>query len=195
MAFRSRFTFVLVALAGLLAGHSASYLVVAPDPHEREALLALTGHSQHGAFGTLALAAAFAGLIGLVMQRVRTHCAAEPGVSRARVAVLLWAAQTVGFVVLETWERGHGFAGAGDLAGEPAFLIGLVAQAVVALVATALVVLVRATVDALLRLFAAPPVDGAAPVFPCNAAVIAPASVARSAWNVRGPPSPAGFPS
>jgi hypothetical protein len=191
MELRTRFALVLVALAGLLAGHAASFFVVAPDPHERAELLALTGHSPHSAFATLALAAAFAGLIGIVMQRVRTRWAADPAASRARVATLLWAAQTAGFVVLETWERGHGAEGIADLWGEPAFLVGLVAQLAVALIGTALVVLVRATVDALLRLFAAPADESSAPVLPSTTRVSAPPSVARAAWNLRGPPSPA----
>ena len=195
MELRSRFALVLLALAGLLAGHAISFFVVAPDPHERAELLAVTGHSQHGAFATLALAAAVAGLIGIVMQRVRSRCETAPGVSRTRVATLLWAAQTAGFVLLETWERGHGVAGVLDLAGEPAFLIGLLAQLAVALAGTALVVLVRATVDALLRLFTAPADAAPLPVLPCTTRVSAPPSVARAAWNLRGPPSPAGSPS
>ncbi|MDQ3915356.1 MAG: hypothetical protein M3323_08525 [Actinomycetota bacterium] len=194
MDLRSRVGLVLVALAGLLAGHAASYFVVAPDTHDRAALLAMTGHSQHGPLGTLAVAAAFAGVIGIVMGCVRARCSvAGPGVSRVRVAALLWAVQTAGFVVLEAWERGHGAAG---LLQEPAFLIGLVVQLVVALVATALVMLVRVTVDALLRLFAAPPSEASAPLLPATRRAAVPAtSVGRAAWNLRGPPSPAGSPS
>ncbi|HEV2757455.1 MAG TPA: hypothetical protein VG318_16950 [Actinomycetota bacterium] len=196
MDLRYRLGLVLVALAGLLTGHAASYFVVAPDAHERAALLAVTGHSQHGAFGTIALAAAVAGLIGIVMHRARTRCeVAGPGVSRLRVATLLWAAQTAGFVLLETWERGHGIAGAAELAAEPAFLVGLVAQLVVAVVATALVVLVRATVDALLRLLTRPLDETPSPAFTPTTRVAAPVSVSRAAWNLRGPPSPAGSPS
>jgi hypothetical protein len=195
MDLRGRFGLVLVALSGLLAGHAVSYVVAAPDPHERAALLAVTGHSQHGAFGTLALAAGVAALIGIVMQRVRTRAVAAAPLSTGRVAVLLWAAQTAGFVLLEAWERGHGVAGAAELAGEPAFLIGLGAQLAVALVATALVVLVRATVDALLRLLTPPAEETPTSLFLCAPGLRAPRSVARSAWNLRGPPSPAGSPS
>lgn len=181
----------LLALGGLLAGHLASYFVVAPDAHERAELLAVTGHSDHGAFATLALAATFAAVLGLFMQSVRSRCGRVPRASRVRVGLLLWAAQTLGFVLLETWERGHGLAGASELFHEPAFLIGLVAQAVVALVATAVVLLIRATVGALLRLLAAAPAGSAALAFPSVTVVRARGSVARAAWNLRGPPSPA----
>lgn len=184
---------VLLALGGLLAGHLASYFVVAPDARERAELLALTGHSGLSAFGTLALAAAFAAVIGIFMERVRSGC--DGRVSRPRVAILLWGVQTAGFVVLETWERGHGTGGVGELLHEPAFLIGLVAQLVVALVATAVVVLVRATAAALLRLFDRPTSDAGARAFPHVTRARARASVARAAWNLRGPPSPLGSPS
>lgn len=179
----------LLALGGLLAGHLVSYFVVAPDVHEREELLALTGHSDHGVFGTLALAATFAAVIGLFMQRVRSRCDGA-GVSRAGVALLLWAVQTFGFVLLETWERGHGLAGVAELVHEPAFLIGLVAQVVVALVATAIVVLIRATADALLRLFAPGAGGSSCASFSSSTVVRARTSIARAAWNLRGPPSP-----
>lgn len=181
----------LLALGGLLAGHLVSYFVVAPDAHERAELLAGTGHSDHGAFATVALAATFAAVIGLFMQRVRSRCDRGSGTSRVRVAALLWAVQTSGFVALETWERGHGLASALDLVHEPAFLIGLVAQAVVALVATAVVLLIGATVDALLRLLAPGPGASSALTFPSQTVSRARDSVARAAWNLRGPPSPA----
>lgn len=181
---------VLLALGGLLAGHVASYFVVAPDAHERAELLAVTGHAQHGVFGTLALAATFAAVIGIFMQRIRAR--RGPSTSRLRVAALLWGIQTAGFVVLETSERGHGIAGVAELLHEPAFLIGLVAQLVVALVATAIVLLVRATAAALLRLFSVPAGASEAPVFPDRSVARPRDSVARSAWNLRGPPSPVG---
>ena len=184
---------VLLALGGLLAGHVASYFVVAPDAHERAELLALTGHSDHSAFGTLAVAAAFAAVIGIFMERVRSRC--EGRVSRPRVATLLWGVQTAGFVVLETWERGHGPAGLSELLHEPAFLIGLVAQLAVALVATGIVLLVRATAAALLRLLSRPADELVASIFPNGAGDRARDSVARAAWNLRGPPSLLGFPS
>lgn len=187
---------VLLALAGLLAGHLASYFVVAPDAHERAELLAVTGHSEHGLFGTMALAAGVAAVIGIFMQSVRRRCRRSGGsASRARVATLLWAVQTAGFVALETWERGHGLAGIHELVHEPAFLIGLVAQLAVALVATALVLLVRATAEALLRLFAAPAGETEPAIFPASATSRPRKSVARAAWNLRGPPSPLGSPS
>jgi hypothetical protein len=183
---------VPLALGGLLAGHAISYLVAAPDPHARAELLAQTGHSQHGWFETLALAAVFASVVGVASHWLRVRCGtASPAVSRVHVAGLLWALQTTGFVALETWERGHGLAGAADLLHEPAFLIGLLAQALVAVVATAIVVLVQATVAALLRLFVDLSGDTDVPAFPLGRPPRARGSVARRAWNLRGPPSPA----
>lgn len=188
----SSLSLVLLALGGLLAGHAASYFVVAPDAHDRAELLARTGHSAHGDFATLAMAATFAAVIGLVSSCVRARCRPRRStLSRARVAGLLWVLQTAGFVALETWERGHGLGGAVELVTEPAFLVGLIAQALAALAATAIVLLVRATVAALLRLFVVP--HGAAQPLASRSIVFRRprSSISRAAWNLRGPPSPA----
>lgn len=183
---------MLLALGGLLAGHLASYFVVAPDAHDRARLLAVTGHGEHGFFGTLALAATFAALIGIFTQRLRAR--RDRGaleLSRARLAALLWGVQTAGFVALETWERGHGPTGVFELLHEPAFLIGLVAQVLAALAAVAVVLLVRATADALLRLLCGPLEAAVSRVYVVCTEPLPRASVARAAWNLRGPPSPA----
>ena len=183
---------MLLALGGLLAGHVASYFVVAPDAHERARLLAVTGHGEHGFFGTLALAATFAALIGIFTQRLRARSdrGALP-LSRGRLAAALWVVQTAGFVALETWERGHGPAGVFELVQEPAFLLGLAAQVLVALAAAAVVLLVRATADALLRLLCGPLEAPTSRVWFVPTEPRPRTSVARAAWNLRGPPSPA----
>lgn len=188
---------VLLALGGLLAGHVVSYFVVAPDSHERGRLLELTGHSQHSAFGTVALAATFAALIAIAFQIVRRSRGVgyRPVVGRVRVGTILWFVQTAGFVALETWERGHGPSGIAELLNEPAFLIGLVAQLLVAIVATVLVLLVHATVGALLRGFVSPAEAPQGPLFSSQPLDRPRESIARAAWNLRGPPSPAGSPS
>lgn len=186
----------LLALGGLLSGHLLSYFAVAPEAHVRAELLASTGHSQHGVFATVALAAIFAALVGIFMDRVRSHCGRRGrGVSRARVAATLWAAQTAGFLVLEAWERGHGLEGVPELFHEPAFLVGLVAQVLVALAAAAIVSIVDATAGALLRLLGAFDRSTETTAFPDTTTFRPRCSVARAAWNLRGPPSPAGFPS
>ncbi len=183
---------VLLALGGVFAGHAASYFVVAPNGHDRGRLLELTGHSQHSAFGTVALVATFAAVIAIVLQIVRSRRGgSRPAMGRTRVAVILWIVQTAGFIALETWERGHGAAGFADLLNEPAFLIGLVAQLLVAVAATALVLLVHATVRALAGRFVATSEASAAPVFSATSVGRPRESVARAAWNLRGPPSPA----
>ena len=92
---------------------------------------------------------------------------------------------------LEAWERGHALSGVAELIHEPAFLVGLVAQVLVAAVATAIVLLVRATVDALLRLLAPLVEASATRGFPAIPSHRSKDSVARAAWNLRGPPSPA----
>jgi hypothetical protein len=179
----------LLALGGLLTGHLASYFVVAPDAHERAELLALTGHSQHSGFGTAAAAATCAAVIALIAQRLdKRRASTSSDLSRIRIVMLLVTAQIVGFTALEVWERGHGVLGATELLHEPAFLVGLVAQVVAACLATAIVGLVRASVDALLRLLVRPSGDRAPFPFTASTSRRAPGSVARAAWNLRGPP-------
>lgn len=168
-----------------------SYFAVAPDAHERAELLAATGHSGHGSFATFAVAATFAAAIGLFMHRIRTR--RDRRMSRARVATGLWAIQTLGFALLETWERGHGLAGVVELVHEPAFLVGLVAQVLVALAATAIVLIIDATARALLRLFSTFVRATDTAELPRTETTRAADSLAHAAWNLRGPPSRAGY--
>ncbi len=179
----------LLAFGGLLGGHALSYFAVAPDGHTRAELLRATGHGSHDFFVTWGLAAAAAGFIGIIGAHLRSGW--ESGCrehSIPRTGSLLWVMQTAGFVLLEATERGYGLHDLGELLHEPGFLLGLVAQAVVALVAAGLVFLLRASVDAIRRLLAAP--EGAATVRPQRlpAFYAFASSVARAAWNLRGPP-------
>lgn len=180
----------LLAFGGLVGGHFLGYLAAAPDAHARVDLLAATGHSSHGVLMSLGAAAMIAAVIGLVFRQVRGRGPSErscAGVLRA--GAILWVLQSVGFTVLETFERG-GLAHAAHLLHEPAFLLGLAAQLVVALLAVALVWLLSLTVEALLRLLTRPAPE-AAPI--PNRIVSAPhprVAIARRAWNLRGPPRP-----
>lgn len=179
----------LLAFAGLLVGHFMAYAAIAPDEGMRAAVLEATGHRGHGLFVPLAGAALLAALIGLVTGHLRcepTDRAATP--SGVRVTIVLWALQTGAFVVLEAVERLSSSHAVGELLHEPAFLVGLVFQAAIALAGAILVVILRATVAALCRYLARPRADvPAAPLRPSEV-LIALRSLARSAWNLRGPP-------
>lgn len=183
-----------MAFAGLLAGHFLGYAAAAPDPHLREELLAATGHGSHGLVVSAGVAAGLAAVIALVVTGVRSRERAPGGGgSLLRTGALLWALQSAGFTALELFERGgfaHGF---DHLAQEPAFILGLVAQVVVALLAAGLVWLLVATVGALLRYLARPLGRRPSLVSRILVRVVTPLGVARLAWNLRGPPAISAF--
>lgn len=178
-----------LAFGGLLAGHFLGYAAAAPDPHARTQLLAATGHGSHGVVVSCGIAAALAGLIALVVVHLRargdgrSRTSSLPGVGAALLML-----QSLGFVALESLERGVSAHGLSHLLHEPAFLFGLAAQVVVAIVATLVVWLVGFTIRALLRLLvrfhATAGAEAGYPRDPAHALV----GASRRAWNVRGPP-------
>ena len=183
-----------LAFAGLLAGHFLGYVAAAPDPHLREELLAATGHGSHGIAVSAGVAAGLAAMIALVVTQVRGRDGAPgTGSSLLRTGVLLWVLQSAGFTALEFFERGglaHGFE---HLVHEPAFVLGLVAQLVVAVIAAGLVWLLVVTVGALLRCLARPRPRATSLVPRVLVRYAAPLGVARRAWNLRGPPAISAF--
>ena len=183
-----------LAFGGLLAGHFLGYAAAAPDPHLREELLAATGHGSHGLVVSAGVAAGLAAVIALVATGVRSReRAPATGGSLLRTGALLWALQSAGFTALELFERGGLAHGLEHLAHEPAFILGLVAQAVVALLAAGIVWLLVATVDALLRYLARPRRRATSLVSRILVRDEVPLGVARRAWNLRGPPQISAF--
>lgn len=179
-----------LAFAGLLAGHFLGYLAAAPDAHSRADLLASTGHGSHGLLESAGLAAGLAALIALVAMQVRGRDQAPAGGgSMVKVGLLLWVLQCAGFTALELFERGGLAHGLGHLAQEPAFILGLVAQIVVALLATSLIWLLVATVDALLRYLTRRTRRSTSLSLVFVTRRGSAPSVARRAWNLRGPPT------
>ena len=177
----------VLAFAGLVAGHWFSYLIVAPSAHARQELLEATGHGSHDLLVTLGLAAGVAALIAMVASHLRNREASR-STRPVRSALWLWLIQTVGFVALEASERVHGLHELSTLIHEPAFLVGLLAQAVVALVAAFVIWALRATVDAILRLLCLPSSREEPLPAPLRVRAYIRSSVARAAWNLRGPP-------
>jgi hypothetical protein len=124
-----------LASSGVIAAHLLAYFVAAPDGHHRTELLATTGHGSWTYVVALALGSLVACLAGVAWS---TATVGEGRLVWGRCARRLIALQVLGFTALELGERAlHGVAGA-ELVAEPVFLIGLVAQVVVALVAAAL---------------------------------------------------------
>jgi hypothetical protein len=115
-----------LAWGGTILGHLSAYVLAFPGHGARGSHLAATGH---GSFRTVMLtaAAAVAVAVGITVLR-----ALRPGPIFAvpRLAVTLAAIQVPAFILLEMAERGFDPAAA---ATDPAVLIGLVMQLVVAM--------------------------------------------------------------
>lgn len=179
---------VVLAFAGLLIGHFMAYAVVVPDEGVRAAVLEATGHRGHDVFAPIGGAAVLAAVIGLIVHQLRGPDGGAPSAySALRLGCTLWALQTSAFVALEVSERILSSHAAMELLHEPAFLVGLFVQAIVSLAGTFLVLLLTATITALCRYLATPASRSSA--LPSSLQTcVRPRSVARSAWNLRGPP-------
>ena len=179
----------LLAFAGLLLGHFVAFIVVAPDEGARYAMLEATGHHGHGLFMPIAGAALLGAIVGLIANLLRgRRFATNERSNLIGIGVTLWALQTTGFVFLEAVERSSALHGISGLLHEPAFLVGLVIQAITALVGALLVVLLTAAVGALCRFLRRPVSEESAVLLDAPYLVAMVRSVARLAWNLRGPP-------
>jgi len=183
-----------LAFAGLLAGHFLGYAAAAPDAHVRGRLLAATGHGSHDVLVSIGVAAALAAAIGAIVHQVRTRGRARGATgSVIRLGAVLWSLQSVGFVALETMERGLSAHAVEHLVHEPAFLLGLAAQLLVAVVAALVVWLLGITVAAILGLLARPDFAPVPVAFRPASIARAPLGITRRAWNLRGPPHLSSF--
>jgi hypothetical protein len=128
-------------LAGFAVAHALDYTLVFPEPAERAAVLARTGHSYLPALGAIGwplLGLAGAGALAAGLRR------RSGGVSPRAAVALLAAAQAAFFVAAEVGERVGAHEPVADLVRTPLLFLGLAAQVVVA----ALLVMLLATVDA-----------------------------------------------
>ncbi|MGH2747079.1 MAG: hypothetical protein ACRDKB_04035 [Actinomycetota bacterium] len=136
-----------LALGGAAAAHALAYVVAVPDPHQREAVLhATAGHGYWIAFVPVAVGALVAGLCGLILSADGRATATS---LFRRTAARLVPLQVFGFVAIEVTERAFTGTGPWEVLQEPAVLIGIVLQALVALVGAGLLVAFRAAIDRL----------------------------------------------
>ena len=178
------------AVAGLLLGHTLSYLLALPDPSHRDLVLNRTGHGYLPAAGDAALILALAGVAALV---VRAWSVRGPRETRtfASPASLLAVVQVVAFGGQEVLERLVAGAPLGELADGPLLLVGVVVQIAVALVgAAALGWLARASARIAQTSIPAQAVLPGPPAVALVATSDRPLGrVVVSARNVRAPPS------
>ena len=131
---RARIGLGLLSVAGTCAGHYLSYLVAAPDPHHRAELLEATGHAGESPFLVVAIAALLATCIAALSGRARDRAPRFLSVLGSLVLMQIFA-----FVGIEVVERVTVHASLTDSLVEPVFVLGLVAQVVVAILGALIV--------------------------------------------------------
>jgi hypothetical protein len=120
------------AAAGLLVGHTLSYLIAIPDPHHRDLLLHATGHAYLPAAAQAALLLALAA-VAAVVARAWSGRGTAPTERITPLAATLAAIQVGAFVGQEVLERLIAGAPFGDLVHDHLLPIGIAVQIAVAL--------------------------------------------------------------
>jgi hypothetical protein len=179
-----------LAVAGSQAAHAATYRLVAPDAHEREHLLAETGH----AYLRLApLGLAFVSVVvALALLAEARSVRGVAGASRPRVWLFALVAPAT-FVCQEVFERLlHDGAFPWGAPLEKTFVVGLALQLPFALTAWLLARLLLHAARALGRLLAAraPARATAAAGWAVHTLSVARPAACGLAFGPRGPPAP-----
>lgn len=154
----------------MAASHELAYLVAEPEAARRAELLGSTGHRYFWIVAAVAFAALVAGLAGLLGDQAM-HANAGGTRLYAALAGRVMVLQVGGWLVLETAERAAADGHTQGVLLEPAVMIGLGAQVVMALMAAAVLLLRARIVEAIHGAARAstiipPPVAGPSPVCP-----------------------------
>lgn len=136
---------IAIAWTAVVVGHLIAYLLTYPSQGLRHLHLVVTGHSWTGMATASLLAAVPVILLAIAVGSLRT-AASWPG--RA-LALRLTAIQAPAFLTLEIMERGWS---AERAVSDPAVLVGLALQPLVAVIAAWVLELVRRTVRAIASL-------------------------------------------
>ena len=178
------------AALGVVLAHCAAFMIVEPDAHMRHELLTETGHTYATGLGLAFFVAGLASLVWNSIHASRMRSMSE--VFRA-VAPKLAILQVMGFVFLEAAERlisSGSPAALGELAAEPVFAIGIVAQVVVSILGAVVMALLSRAVAAISAAIRA--------TTPRAAPILIPTSTSDATWSrvhlavggptLRGPP-------
>ena len=121
------------AMAGLMLGHTLSYLIAVPDPHQRQFVLEQTGHGYLPALTQVTLMVAVAAIAALVARAFgrRAECTETfPAVARTLAVI-----QVCAFVAQEVLERLVAHTPLHTLGHDHVLLTGIAMQIAIALVA------------------------------------------------------------
>ena len=183
---RTRAWLAGLAFCGVISAHLLAYVLVAPDDHHRAELLRSTGHGSWAVVVGLALAALVATLAGFAL-RVARGPASQP--SFWSCGLRLAALQAIGFAGLESVERFLHEGLQPDIFAEPVFLIGIVAQLVVAVVGAGLLTLFARAIQHLIARRRSSLSRRPAPAFAPVLRAVAPRRlIASGSGTLRGPP-------
>ena len=127
------FPMFCIAAASLILGHAATYLLVYREQHEREVVLAGTGHGYLSAFAHAAFFLGAAAVVSLMVPRWSSRYRVSMR-SFASLVATLALVQVCAFVGQEILERAVSGAPLGELVGCPLLVIGVGVQIVLALV-------------------------------------------------------------
>jgi hypothetical protein len=131
------------AMAGLMLGHTISYLIAVPDPHQRQFVLEQTGHGYMPALTQVTLMVAVAAIAALVARafgRRDEHAESFPAVARTLAVV-----QVCAFVGQEVLERIVAHAPLHTLGHDQVLLTGIAIQIAIAIVAAQILLWVART--------------------------------------------------
>ena len=123
-------------VAGLLLGHTISYLLAIPDPYHRDLLLQRTGHDYLPLAFEAGLVLLLAG-VATLLARAWSACIRDEGEGFASLAGRLALVQVGAFVGQEIIERLVAGSPLGGLARDHVLSIGVVIQITLALVGAA----------------------------------------------------------
>ena len=121
------------AMAGLMLGHTISYLIAVPDPHQRQFVLEQTGHGympELTQFTMMVIVAAIAAVVARTLGRGEERAETFPALARTLAAV-----QVSAFVGQEVLERLVAHAPLHTLGHDHVLATGVVVQVALAFVA------------------------------------------------------------
>jgi hypothetical protein len=183
-----------VAFAGVVAGHSLTYLAALPGSNERGAYLAATGHSYWRNALVLALLLEVLGLGVVAMRGFRAGLRGTLPIEHSgpQLAMRLAVIQVGAFGALEAGERLVSGAAVAGMFSHHLFVLGIAIQLLVAVAGALLLRWLAAAAGAIGACIRgdAPPEASGALSFPAGLAIPA-LNVACRATRGRAPPVPA----
>ena len=170
-----------------MAAHWLAYRLTTPAGHHESEILHATGHGYWTWFVAVALGALVAGLAGFAHQRM--HARAPMGASALYRYSLgrLITLQAVGFLLLEIIER-LASGGSLDLAHQPAVVLGVGLQILIAFIGALLLVAFGRAIDAFGRSSDRSSIRESLVPFGSQIASMRP-RMAIGGWTLRGPPA------